>query len=135
MNIFEQAARDKLRFASGIGDLTAEQLWDLPLTPIRGQPADLDNMARAVHAELKGLQEVSFVEVKPDPRKSSLELQLEILKFVIADKVEQRDSLVKKAENQEIKRKLTEALAAKQTEKLSEMSEDDIKKQLAKLED
>ena len=31
MNIFEYAARSKIRFQSTKGELTVEQLWDVPL--------------------------------------------------------------------------------------------------------
>lgn len=31
MNMFEFATRSKLRFTSARGELTAEQLWDVPL--------------------------------------------------------------------------------------------------------
>ena len=36
MNIFEYATRAKLRFASSRGDLTVEQLWDVPLRSTDG---------------------------------------------------------------------------------------------------
>lgn len=49
-DIFEIASRRKYRFPSAIGELTVEQLWDLPLTdPKRG--ATLDNVAKADRAD------------------------------------------------------------------------------------
>jgi hypothetical protein len=132
MSIFEQASRQALRFASSVGDLTTEQLWDLPLVSKTGR-SNLDSMARAFHSELKGLEEVSFVDTKPDPRKAELELQFEIVKHVIAVKLADRDAAKKAAEDAEKKQRLMAALSAKQDATLTTMSEEEIKAELAKL--
>lgn len=132
MNIFERASRAKLRFATAIGELTAEQLWDLPLA-VRGDRPDLDKIARAVHFELKGLDEVSFVDTKPDPRKVDLELRFDILKHIIDSKKTDAAAAQTAAQNAEFKRKLLDALAAKEGEELSKLSADDLKKKLAEL--
>ena len=131
MSIFEQATREAIRFESPIGDLTTEQLWDLPLTSKTGRP-NLDSIARSVHSELKGLEEVSFVDAKPDPRKSGLELQLEIVKHIIAFRQSERDATKKAAEDAERKQRLMAALSAKDAA-LSGMSEEEIKAEIAKL--
>lgn len=133
MNIFERATRCKLRFQSCIGDLTTEQLWDLPLTA-KGERPDLDRMARAVNRELKSLVEESFVTVKPDPRKTDLELQLDILKHVIEAKLTAKAAAEKAAENAERKRKLLAALAHKEEAELTGMSKDQIEAEIAKLD-
>lgn len=132
MTIFEQAARDKLRFASSVGDLTTEQLWDLPLTA-KGERPDLDRIARATHAELKDIAEGSFVDLTPDPRKDALELKLEILKHVIAAKLAEREAAKKSAENAERKRRLLSSLAAKEEQTLLGMSREEIEAEIAKL--
>ena len=132
MSIFEQASRQGLRFESTVGDLTTEQLWDLPLTSKNGRP-NLDAMARALHSELKGLEEVSFVDTKPDPRKAKLELQFAIVKHIIDTKLAERDAAKNAAENAEQKQRLMAALSAKQDAALTAMSEDEIKERLAKL--
>lgn len=72
MNIFELATRQKLRFASAKGDLTTEQLWDLPLlisSPTRDVKVDLDTLARSINHELKAQAEESFVSTKANPLK------------------------------------------------------------------
>lgn len=132
MNMFERAARAKLRFASSVGDLTAEQMWDLPLTA-KGERPDLDKLARAVNTELKSLEEGSFVNLSPDPRKTDLELKLDILKHVIASKLADKATAEKAAENAERKRKLLHALASKEEAELSGMSKDQIEAEIAKL--
>jgi len=137
MSIFEQATRQALRFAAPVGALpagtfTTEQLWELPLTSKTGR-TNLDGMARAVHSELKGLEEVSFVDSKPDPRKTELELQLEILKHIIAAKLAERDAAKLAVQNAEKKQRLMAILAAKEDEKLTGMSKEEIEAEIARL--
>ena len=64
------------------GQLTTEQLWDLPLQA--RSSLDLNTVAVEVNRELKGLAEESFVETRSNPRRGELEIMLEIVKFVIA---------------------------------------------------
>jgi hypothetical protein len=132
MDIFENASRRKLRFQTTVGELTTEQLWDLPLTS-KGGRVNLDAIARSVHAELKGLEEVSFVECKPDPRKDGLELDLEILKHVIAVKLAEREEADKAATRAQRRAKLLDALASKENDELTGMSKDDILAELNSL--
>lgn len=132
MNIFERASRAKLRFASSVGDLLTEQLWDLPLTAKSERP-NLDSLARAVFRELKSLEEGSFVNVTPDPRKTDLELRLDLLKHVIEAKQAEKAAAEARAANVERKRKLMDALAAKDDQALAGMSREDIQAEIAKL--
>ena len=132
MDIFENASRRKLRFQSVVGELTTEQLWDLPLTS-KGGRVNLDAIARSVHAELKGLEEVSFVECKPDPRKDELELDLEILKHIIAVKLAEREAADQAATKAQRRAKLLDALASKENDELVGMSKDDIMAELNSL--
>ena len=133
MDIFEKASRARLRFASPVGELTTEQLWDLPLTS-RGDRPNLDFMARGVFSELKSLEEGSFVTLTPDPRKTHMELQLDILKHVIAAKLEAKADAEKAAENAERKRKLLHALASKEEVELTGMTKEEIEAEIAKLD-
>ena len=133
MDIFERASRAKLRFDSVVGDLTTEQLWELPLTA-KGERPDLDKMARGVNTVLKSIEEGSFVTLKPDPRKVDLELRLDILKHVIQSKLEAKAAAEKAAENAERKRKLLSALASKEEATLAGMSKEEIEREIAKLD-
>jgi hypothetical protein len=132
MNIFERASRAALRFTSNVGELTTEQLWELPLTA-KGGKVDLDSIARAVNRELKSLTEESFVNLKPDPRKDDLELRLEILKHVIEAKLAQQEATKKAVETAERKRKLLAALASKESETLAGMTKEQIEAEIASL--
>lgn len=137
MNIFETATREKYRFPSVKGDLTVEQLWDLPLvvnSPTRDVKADLNTIARGINAELRSSAEESFVPTKPDPRRDDLEIKLEILKHIIGVKVKERDDEQSARERKAKRAKLLEALAAQEEKALSSMSKDDIMKQLAEID-
>ncbi|MCG7629045.1 hypothetical protein MHM88_14635 [Epibacterium sp. MM17-32] len=131
MNIFEKASRQKLRFPSVRGELTAEQLWDLPLTSAANNKADLDTIARNVNGELKSLSEDSFVQTKPDPRKPTLELQLDILKHIIASKLKDAEEAKTAAQKVAKRRKILEALADREEQELAGKSKEEL---LAELE-
>ena len=49
--MFEKASRLKLRFSTSIGMLSAEDLWDLPLSSRNGT-ANLDDVARNLDVDL-----------------------------------------------------------------------------------
>lgn len=132
LNIFELAARRKLRFSSTKGELSTEQLFDLPLESRDG--GNLDAVAKAVNAELKSVAEESFVKTTSNPLKATLELKLEVVKFVIADKIEaaaKRSAASAKAAE---KTALLEALANQEKAALGSLSAEQIKARLAVLE-
>ena len=133
-DIFERASRGALRFESAVGDLTTEQLWRLPLTE-RGDKPDLDKLARAVNSELKSLDEGSFVKLKPDPRKTDLELKLDILKHIIDYKIGLQDAAVKAAEARARRERLLAALAKKEEADLAGLSRAEIEAEIAKIGD
>lgn len=133
MEIFAKATRAKLRFDSPVGLLTVEQLWDLRLTG--GTKTDLNRIAQSVNAELKACGADNFVDAAPDPKKTELELKLEVLKAVIAVKISERDAAAKAAERREKKRKIAEALANREVADLQGKSTDELKAELQALED
>ena len=132
MNIFEQATRQALRYPSNRGDLSTEQLWDLSLTKRDG--FDLDTIAKTVNAQLKTLSEESFVTKSPNPAKDSLELKLEILKYIIAVKLKEAEDRRNAADRAAERQKLYDILAEKQDSALKELSVEDIQKRLAELQ-
>ncbi len=131
MNIFEQSARQKLRFTSNKGDLTTEQLWDVPLTSRTG--FDLDTIARGVSKELKGVAEESFVATSTNPAKAGLELRLEVLKHIIAVKLQQAADAANNATRSAERVKLLGVLAKKQDAALEELTPEQIQARLAAL--
>ena len=133
-DIYKFAARESLRFSSARGLLTVEQLFQLPLKSQVGS-FDLNSVAKEINADLKGASEESFVEdTSSDPKVTRLKVALDIVKDVLAPKqAENRASLdrIKKAGD---RKKILDAIAAKKDEKLSQVSLDDLEKQLAALD-
>lgn len=129
--MFEKATRLKLRFDSSRGDLTTEQLWDLPLLSKNG--FDLDSVAKTANTELKSISEESFVETRTNPRKGELELKLEIVKHVIKTKQDENAATLSATTKREERKKLEAILATKQAAKLEGLSEEDIQKRLDEL--
>lgn len=137
MDIFETASRRKYRFASVKGDLTAEQLWDLPLvitSPTRDLKCDLDTIARGINTELKGITEESFVQITPDPRNADLETKLAVVKHVIGVRMKEAENARAAADRAQKRAKLLDALAAQEDKAMQSMSKEDILKQLADLD-
>jgi hypothetical protein len=133
MNVFETASRKKFRYASPVGDLTTEQLWDLPLLANERKP-NLDTIARSIFGELRSLSEESFVKTKPDPRVDDLTAKLEVLKHIIAVKQAEIEKAKEAAIRAEKRRKIADALAAKDDADLTSASREDLLKQLAELD-
>lgn len=131
-NLFQLASRQKFRFQSIKGELTTEQLWDLPLTARGG--FDLDSVAKQVNAELKAAGEESFVQKNSNPAKSKLEAKLEIIKYIISTKLEDAERAVMADLRSEERKKLLAALNRKQDAALEELTPEQIQARLAELE-
>jgi hypothetical protein len=132
INIFEYAARKKLRFESTRGILTAEQLWDVPLRSSDG--FNLDAIAKVINRSLKITTEESFVSEAKSPAQTQFERMLELVKRVISVKLEEELEAKKRVEKKAEKEKLLQILAEKQAGKLSELSEKELQKRIAALE-
>lgn len=133
INLFEQATRAKLRFPSERGLISVEDLWDLPLLAANG--FDLNNVAKAVNAELKTATEDSFVETSSNPAKARLTLQLDVVKHVIAARIKDRDDQKNRELRREERRKLLAVLETKQAAALEGKTAEEILARLAELED
>ena len=131
-NLFLYATRNKLRFASSRGNLSVEELWDVPLRS--KDEFNLDTIAKSVNRALKAVSEESFVETRKTPEHTKLETALEVVKFVIETKRTEEEKAKKRAANQLEKAKLLEILAEKQNGRLSELSEKELQKRIAALD-
>lgn len=131
MTMFERATREKFRFPSSKGELTTEQLWELPLTA--RNKVDLESVAQAVNQELKAASEESFVAVNRNPAKVVLEQKLELIKHIIAVRLEEQEKAKKSAQNKAERDRLLQILAKKQDEELEGMSKEDIEKRIQEL--
>lgn len=126
MSIFEKASRLKLRFPSSKGQLSTEELWDLSLT-------SLDNIGKTVIRALKDAQEESLIVIKSNAT-TVLDLQLEILKHIIAVKQTEAEASKLRVANQQHKQLLLELKASKQMQALQNLTAEEIDAQLALLD-
>ena len=92
MNMFEQAARLKLRFAVGTRvNLTVENLWDLPLTNVKG--GDLDHIAIELQEKLS-TNEKSFVVQQSKSKETQVnQLKFDIVKYIIDVRLEEQKAV------------------------------------------
>ncbi len=129
--MFEKASRLKLRFDTNKGQLSIEDLWDLPLTSNTGK-ANLDDIARGLFQKLKSDNTVSFV--KPEQKSDQADqLAFDIVKHIIDVRVAERDAASLAAVNREKKQKLLELIEQKENTVLSEKSLDELKAMAASL--
>lgn len=131
MELFEKITRTKVRFPSTRGDMTVENLWDMPLSAKNG--FDLDTVAKAVNADLKAQAEESFVETSANPRKAVLQLQLDVLKHIITVKQAENAAARAASDNAAKRNKLMEILGKKQDEALESLTPDQLAAEIAKL--
>jgi hypothetical protein len=132
-NIFEYATRSKLRFASPRGELSVEQLWDIPLRS--KDDFNLNTLAKTANKALKDITEESFVESKKTAEHTRREMALEVVKYIIDIKLTEEKAAETHAARKQEKEKLLEILAEKQAGKLSELSEKELQRKIAALED
>lgn len=115
MSIFEQATKLKLRFATNKGNISVEDLWDLPLTSTRHM--SLDALARALNREVKETQEESFV-IKAAATNSIAVLKFDIVKHVIGVRLAENEVKLKAAETKQRNARILALIGEKQDDAL-----------------
>ena len=125
MGIYEKATRMKLRFPSVVGNLSVEDLWDLPLVNSKG--VCLDDIAKAVNKELKQQQEESFVIKKENKMRKELQLKLDILKHIIKIKLDEEKAREEESLKRAEKEKILKIIQMKEEKELMEMDLDELK--------
>lgn len=117
--ILIRASRAKWRFVTPRGNVTIEDLWDLPLTG-RPDQANLDDIARDLHKQAQSGDQVSFVkETKAD---TSLQQRFDIVKFVIDTKVADAKRVESSRLRADRRQKIMEIIESKQSESLAAKS-------------
>lgn len=126
VNIFEKATRRKIRFATVQGNLSVEDLWDLPL------PA-LNELAKDLNRERKIEAEEDFL-VEKSRKNTMLDLCFDLVIHILDTLKQEKEDRAQAAENQAEKAKLVSALARKQDQELDDMSKKDIEKAIKTLD-
>ena len=85
MDIFAQASQQKLRFGTGKGQLSVEDLWDLSVQ-------ELNTAAIALDAQIATTGQQGYLRVK-STADTKLTLQRDILVYIITYKLDQQDAV------------------------------------------
>ena len=126
MNLFEYAARKKLRFPFK-GMISVEDLWDLSLT-------NLHSIYKTLNKQIKLLEEESLLTTKPEVE-TELEVQIAIIKHIVAVKLAEKEAAEKALAKKAKKQKIMSVIAAKENEELQNYSIEDLKKMLDEIDD
>ena len=121
--MFEKASKLALRYKTGVGSITTEDLWNLSLL-------SLDSLAKDLNKEIKAASEESFVSVKTKANEI-VELKFEIVKHVIKIKLEEAEAKKLLADKRANKQKIMELISRKKDEELSGKSLEELEKLLS----
>ena len=125
-NIFEAASQLQIRFESKQGELNVEDLWTLSLK-------SLDIIGTAIHKKIKESEEFSLLDTKTSGD-AILELKLEIIKHIIADKQAEAEEKRVRTEKSGQLETLKKLLADKKHDALKNLSEEEISAEILKLQ-
>lgn len=127
-NIFELAARGKIRFASKrFASLSVEDLFDLSLP-------ELDEIAKGINRSINSEKEESFLSQNKNAVRKDLELRLEIVKYVIS--VLENERAVREANKRKAneRQKLINALAAAEEREFQQKTPEQLRAELAAMD-
>lgn len=130
-NIFEKASRAKLRFPTTRGNLSVEQLWDLPLD--KGE-VNLYNLAQGLLEEVtdKPVEKLSFFS-KAVTVDETAELKFEIVKHIVTTRVAEAEAQQTEAIKRTQRQELDALIAAKKAEAKQGLSLEELEAMRAKL--
>lgn len=129
MSIFEIASRKKLRVQTERGELTVEQLWDLPLKA--NGKLSLDGIATNLYSKLESTK-VSFVDnvVEDSDNQILFDIVLHIIKVRKDEILENQE----RAKNASTLRLLKEILAKQELNQLESLTSEELKAKISELE-
>jgi len=123
-NIFEQASRTKLRINTTIGNLSVEDLWELPLTS--ANKVNLDAIAVDLNRQIKATSEESFV--KSAKKDEVLQLRFDIVKHIIETRVAENAAKTELKQRESQLSKIDDIIAKKKDAQLENLSLEELEK-------
>lgn len=126
MSIYKQAAQQKLRFDTTRGSLSAEQLFDLPLTVLA---TAIRNLRGIMKKEVQVEDDPSFLD-QPVKANTANQLRFEILKDVYITKKAEAAAIVADRERKERNQRIMELIKNKQDKELENKSIEELKAML-----
>jgi hypothetical protein len=124
-DVFMNATRKKYRFSTAKGNLTTEQLWDLPLE-------SLDEIWQKINATIEDASRTSLLSVRSN-KNIELTEKAEVVKAIVEYKLAAAEKADKARQTKAEKERILNIIAAKQEQELASMSIDELKKRLEAL--
>lgn len=135
MEMFAFATRKKFRFDTYKGQVTVEDLWDLPLTATNGRP-NLDDIAKELYKKMKDENEMSFVKPTSQVNKefNIIKTKFDIVKYIIDVKLAEAEAAKKAKETKARNQRILGLIAQKEDEALASKSKEELLAMLAESE-
>ena len=132
LTLFEIASREEFTFPSTRGNLDIADLWILPLLSAK-QPC-LNGIAVVLSNELDSIGAKSFVSRNDaNPKRKEIQQKLDVVLRVIEVREFENSAARQVKHNADRRAILLEALEAKSEESIQNMTEEEIRVELAKL--
>lgn len=125
INVFEYATRSKMRFLFK-GLITVEDLWDLPVT-------DLDEMFKELNAKKRSKASEESLLGDKSKEDESLDIQIAIIKHIVAVKLREKEKKEKEAENRAKRQKIIAIMAERNDKSLEQASDEELQRMLDEL--
>lgn len=123
---FETATRRKLRFQTTKGNLSIEDLWDVPLTV-------LDEAYKGLSRQIREAEDDSLL-TKRDSGVEEASLKRDLVKHVVQVRQAEAEAKTARAARRQQAARVRELIAQKQDEALAGKSTDELNALLAELE-
>ena len=122
--LFINATRNNYQFPFR-GMIDVIDLWDLSLT-------NLDSVFKTLNAEVKKSEEESLLNTK-SKEDEEISNKIEIVKYIVSVKLDEKKKREDAKKNAEMRQRLLEIKAKRQDAALENMSDEDLDKALAEL--
>lgn len=131
--LFVIATREKVRWDTIKGQLSVEQLWELPLTTNSTNGVCLDSVAIQTNRELQNATDsVSYIK-KTSKSTELLQLKLDIVKYIIEVKLNEQAVKETAAVNRSKAAVIQQLINQKKADALGTKSIEELEKELAQL--
>ena len=124
--LFINATRNNYQFPFR-GMINVIDLWDLSLT-------NLDSVFKTLNAEVKKSEEESLLNTK-SKEDEEISNKIEIVKYIVSVKLDEKKKREDAKKNAEMRQRLLEIKAKRQDAALENMSDEDLDKALAELDE
>lgn len=116
-DLFIKATRKKMRFPYR-GLISVEDLWDLSVR-------HLDEIYKTLNAKVRKSSEESLLDMKTE-EDDDLNTQIEIIKYIVSVKLEEKEAADLAKKNKETVQKLLSIKASREAAKLENLSDEEL---------